>query len=135
MTGEGDTKDRRLAAGRKTLALLRGDSPASVLDEVAKVAPDFPAYVEEFVYGELFERQGLETRDRMVSTLSCLTCMGGVDGPLELYVDIALTAGLTPKEIVEVFLHCLSLAGFPRVQNALLIAGRVFERRRVGLEQ
>lgn len=121
----------RAAAGRELLRALRGDAPSTTRDRVAQVTPDFERYLEDFVYGEVFRRPGISTRDRIVITLSCLVAMGAMDGPIELYVEIGLNAGMTPDELVEVLMQCLSLTGFPRVQAALLCAGRVFERRGV----
>ncbi len=126
-----DSIEARAQAGRELLQSLRGDAPSTIRDQVAEVTPDFERYLEEFVYGELFRRPGISARDRIVVTLSCLVAMGGMDGPIELYVEIGLNAGMSADELVEVLLQCLSLVGFPRVQAALLCAGRVFERRGV----
>jgi 4-carboxymuconolactone decarboxylase len=126
-----DSIEARAQAGREVLETLRAGAPASVLAQVGELTPDFERYLEEFVYGEVFRRPGLSPRDRVVVTLSCLVAMGGMDGPIELYVEIGLNAGMTPDELVEVLMQCLSLVGFPRVQAALLCARRVFERRGV----
>jgi 4-carboxymuconolactone decarboxylase len=130
---QGDSIEARAQAGRAVLETLRGDAPASVLAEVSEVAPDFGRYIHEFVYGELFRRPGLAPRDRIISTLSCLVTMGGMEGPIELYVEIGLNADMSPDELVEVLMQCISLAGFPRVQGALLCARRVFRRRGVSV--
>jgi 4-carboxymuconolactone decarboxylase len=122
----------RIERGRALLAELQQNGPTGVLNEVAEVAPDFQTYIQGFVYGEVFSRTGLDRRDRLIISLSCLIMMGGVEGPIELYVEMSLDAGMSPEEIVEVMLQCVSLAGFPRVQGALLIARKVFRRR--GLE-
>mgnify|MGYP000909109844 CR=1 FL=1 len=130
MTGsDHDSIERRRRDGRELLESLRGEAPASVLDEVAEVAPEFPDYLHEFVYGEIFSRPQLAPRDRILVTLACLVALGGMEKPIELYVEMGLNAGMTPEEIVEALLQCLSLAGFPRVQSALLAARRVFLRR------
>ncbi len=128
-----DSIAARAIAGRAVLEGLRGDAPANVLAQVGELAPDFERYLHEFVYGELFRRPGLAPRDRVVATLCCLVALGGMAGPIELYVEIGLNAGMTPDELVEVLMQCLSLVGFPRVQTALLCARRVFARRGVAV--
>jgi 4-carboxymuconolactone decarboxylase len=125
-----DSIEARARAGREVLETLRAGAPASVLAQVGEVTPDFERYLEEFVYGEVFRRPGLSPRDRVVVTLSCLVAMG-LEGPIELYVELGLNVGMSPDELVEVLMQCLSLVGFPRVQAALLCARRVFERRGV----
>ncbi|MCD6726777.1 MAG: carboxymuconolactone decarboxylase family protein [Solirubrobacteraceae bacterium] len=124
-----DSVEARRRAGRELLESLRGEAPASALNEILEVAPAFADYLHEFVYGEVFSRPGLTPRDRIISTLSCLVTLGGMERPIELYVDMGLNSGMAPAEIVEVLLQCLSLAGFPRVQSGLLAARRVFLRR------
>jgi 4-carboxymuconolactone decarboxylase len=131
----GDSIRNRAREGRAVLESLRGDAPACLLEQVSEVTPDFERYMHEFVYGELFRRPGLAPRDRIIATLCCLVAMGGMEGPIELYVEMGLNVGISPDELVEVLLHCLSLVGFPRVQSALLCARRVFERRGVSVSR
>jgi 4-carboxymuconolactone decarboxylase len=115
----------RLARGQALLdQLLDGADPA-LLRASSEVTGDFARYVLEFAYGDLFQRPGLEMRERMVSGLSCLVAIGGAEPQLELHVRTSLGAGLSPEEVVEVILNCIPYCGFQRVQNALMAAGRV----------
>ena len=51
-------------------------------------------------------------------------------GPqLEVHVNGALNAGLTPSEIVEALLQSVVYCGVPRAVNATLVAKKVFAER------
>jgi 4-carboxymuconolactone decarboxylase len=54
-----------------------------------------------------------------------------VEPQLTGHINAGLNVGLTPEEIVEVIIHCVQYAGFPRAINALTVAKKVFEQRGV----
>src|SRR5690348_9318657 len=117
----------RYERGRELLARWLGEQPATLLEESGAVSEDFSRYVVELAYGDVFQRPGLEQRDRVISGLSCLVASGGLDRQVELHVRAALNLGLTKDEVVEVLINCLPYCGLQRVQNALLAAKRAFD--------
>ncbi len=68
-------------------------------------------------------------RDRELLTLGILTGLGGAEAQLEVRVNGALTAALTPSEIVEALLQSVVYCGVPRAVNATLVAKKVFAER------
>ncbi len=48
---------------------------------------------------------------------------------MELHINTALSAGVTPTEIIETVMHLIPYTGFPRVINALTIVRHVFGQR------
>ena len=58
-----------------------------------------------------------------------LTSQGGEEAELRAHIPLALAVGLTPDEIVEVFLHAAVYCGFPRSINATQIARQIFGER------
>ena len=62
-------------------------------------------------------------------TLGILTAMGGSEPQLEVHIGASLNVGLTPQQIIEVFLHSSVYCGFPRALNAVAAAKRVFAER------
>ena len=58
-----------------------------------------------------------------------LTSQGGEETELLAHIPVALEVGLTPDEIVEVFLHAAVYCGFPRAINATNVARKVFADR------
>lgn len=102
-----------------------------VIESLKDVAPDLGRYVVEFAFGEIYERPGLDLRQRQLVTISALTTLGGAEPQLEVHVNAGLNVGLTAREVVEAILHCIPYTGFPRVLNAIFVAKRVFEQRNV----
>ena len=98
---------------------------------IQDVAPDLGRYVVEFAYGEIYQRLVLDLRQRQLVTISALTALGGVDPQFEVHINAGLNVGLKPREVVEAILHCIPYTGFPRVLNAIFVAKRVFQERRV----
>jgi len=46
-----------------------------------------------------------------------------------------LTAGLTPRDIINAIIHLLPYTGFPKVLNALTVAKEVFIERGVDYKE
>ncbi|GHJ52200.1 hypothetical protein Nm8I071_15070 [Nonomuraea sp. TT08I-71] len=61
--------------------------------------------------------------------LGILTALGDAGAQLEVHVNGALNAGLTPSEIVEALLQAVVYCGVPRAVNATLVAKKVFAER------
>lgn len=102
-------------------------------ENLKDIAPAVSRFMIEFSYGEVYTRPGLDNKQRALVTISSLLTLGTLP-QLELHINAGLTAGLTPEEIIEVFIHLLSYAGFPRVLNAIEIAKKVFAQRGIQVE-
>jgi 4-carboxymuconolactone decarboxylase len=121
----------RFQRGWDRLMEVDAEGGARVVESLQDVAPDLGRYVVEFAYGEIYQRPGLDLRQRQLVTISALTALGGVEPQLEVHINAGLNVGLNPREVVETILHCIPYTGFPRVLNAILVAKRVFEERGV----
>jgi 4-carboxymuconolactone decarboxylase len=86
----------------------------------------FQDFITRYAWGEVWNRPGLDRRQRSMITLAALTALRA-DGELELHVRAALRNGLTPEEIREVILHTAVYAGLPAANSAFAIAQRVLE--------
>jgi 4-carboxymuconolactone decarboxylase len=82
----------------------------------------------EAVFGGIWARPGLDKHYRMLCTLSVLSVLQRLP-QLRTYIHSALTMGLSPRTIQEVFVHCALYGGFPTMVNALGVAREVFEQR------
>jgi 4-carboxymuconolactone decarboxylase len=100
------------------------------VDRAQERASDFTRPFQEFItryaWGEVWNRPGLDRRQRSMITLAALTAVRA-EGELELHVRAALRNGLTPEEIGEVLLHTAVYAGVPAANAAFAIAQRVLE--------
>ncbi len=103
-------------------------SPSKIEGKLKDIAPDISRFMIEFSYGEIYTRPTLDNKQRALITISSLVTQGMLP-QLELHINVGLTAGLTPEEIIETFIHLLSYTGFPKVLNAVEVARKVFEDR------
>jgi 4-carboxymuconolactone decarboxylase len=120
--------DERFERGMKTLQEVSGEGAERVLDALADVSPELAKQVVSWGFGEIYSRPELPPRDRQLVTLGMLTALG-VEAQLEVHINASLNVGLTPKEIVEVFLQSAGYCGFPRALNATFVAKKVFAER------
>lgn len=106
------------------------DAPAYSItfDSLMDLDSELENYIVEFAFGDIYSREGLSDQKKTLITLSSLVTQG-LEPQLKLHVNIGLTIGLTPKEIVGAIIHLLPYTGFPRVLNALNVAKEVFTER------
>ena len=86
----------------------------------------FQEFITRYAWGEVWNRPGLDRRQRSMITLAALTAVRA-EGELELHVRAALRHGLTPEEIREVLLHTAVYAGLPAANAAFAVAQRVLD--------
>lgn len=110
--------------------LQHGSHAASPGSSAVSTAPGVRRFTSEAVFGGIWSRPGLDLRYRMLCTLSVLSVLQRLP-QLRTYIHSALTLGVTPREIQEVFIQCAIYGGFPTMVNALGLAKEVFEQRGV----
>jgi 4-carboxymuconolactone decarboxylase len=81
--------------------------------------------VTEYCWGKLWGRPGLDRRQRSMLNLAMISIL---NRPHELKAHIrgALTNGLTPQEICEIFLQVAIYAGVPAAVDSFRIANECF---------
>lgn len=117
----------RLENGQETLAQVDGVAAANVMHSLADIAPDVGKYILEFAFSDIYNRPGLDLKQREMIT--ALLIQGDTADQLQVHLNGALNVGLTKTEIVETMIHCIPYIGFPRVLNGLTVARHVFETR------
>ncbi|TMR97899.1 carboxymuconolactone decarboxylase family protein [Nonomuraea basaltis] len=118
--------------GRAKYDEVYGEGAADrLLAALSGPGSDLGRYGVEFNFGEIYSRPGLDLTQRQIASIASLVNIGGVEPQLTGHINAGLNVGLTPEEIVEVIIHCVQYAGFPRAINALNVAKKVFEQRGV----
>jgi 4-carboxymuconolactone decarboxylase len=74
--------------------------------------------IVEVVYGDVYTRTELSTRDRELATVAALVSLGR-SAQLPQHLRASLKAGLTPQELAEVIMQTAVVAGFPPAMNAM----------------
>lgn len=113
----------------KGLALMRdmvgAEQADTICDRFKDLHPDFERFVMEFVMADLYARDGLDLKTRLLCTVSALTVLGRQD-QLRVHIQRALGAGATQQELEEVILQMCAFGGFPATWDALNTAKSVF---------
>jgi 4-carboxymuconolactone decarboxylase len=113
--------------GERTRREVLGDEHVDRAQARAtELTQPFQDFITRYAWGEVWNRPGLDRRQRSMITLAALTAVRA-EGELELHVRAALRNGLTPEEISEVLLHTAVYAGVPAANAAFAIAQRVLE--------
>lgn len=111
--------------GRDVMAKLHGDRATqgyaapgnSITGEL------YPAAIR-YGYGELWNRPGLDHRQRMLCAIAAFTAMG-LESQLRKFSKSALNVGLKREEIIEAVIQTGPYGGFPRALNGLAILSEV----------
>ncbi|NDK88877.1 4-carboxymuconolactone decarboxylase [Gordonia desulfuricans] len=98
-------------------ALARTDGTASAT---------LQQFVTEHVWDAVWNREGLERRDRSLLNIGILTALRAHE-ELVGHVRGALTNGLTQEEIVEAIVHTAGYCGAPAALSAMKVAQQVFD--------
>ncbi len=73
--------------------------------------------IVEFVYGDVYTRPGLSTRDREIAAVATLVATGR-SSQLPQHLRASLKAGVTGEELGEIILQTATISGFPPAMNA-----------------
>jgi 4-carboxymuconolactone decarboxylase len=120
------TSEQRRRRGEAILKRISGGTGGPILAPLGEIARDFPSYILEFVFGDIFSRRPLDLKSREIAAVAALAAIGDTDRQLRVHIGNALKTGCTRAEVVEVLIQTAVFAGFPRAMNALFTARDVF---------
>ncbi|MFL6163502.1 MAG: carboxymuconolactone decarboxylase family protein [Jatrophihabitantaceae bacterium] len=89
------------------------------------IGDDFRRLATQHTFGGSWSRPGLDTRTRALVSVTIAAALGTRD-PLRGQLRIALNNGVTPDEIVELFIHLEAYAGAARAFDSYQVALEVF---------
>lgn len=125
----------RFQAGMDTVITMVGEKGvADTLEGINQFFPDFYNILIEFGFGEVYSRPELDLKQREFLTLSSLITQGA-EGQLPFHIRAALNLGISPKEILEIVLHCTPYAGFPKGCAALAVVMGVFKELGIQVDE
>lgn len=87
---------------------------------------EIQAFVTEHVWDAVWNRPGLQRRDRSLLNIGILTALRATE-ELAGHVRGALTNGLTRAEITEAIIHTVGYCGAPAALSAMRVAQQVFD--------
>jgi 4-carboxymuconolactone decarboxylase len=103
-------------------------------EQVRSVAPALEEHTQERLYGAVWNRPGLNHRDRSLITIAALIARGQAPA-LGYYADRALENGVTAREISETIVHLAYYSGWGAAMAAVGPVSEVFAKRGIGRDQ
>jgi 4-carboxymuconolactone decarboxylase len=103
-------------------------------DQVRSVAPALEQYTQQRLYGDVWQRAGLNRRDRSLVTIAALIARGEAPA-LTYYADQALENGVKPSEISETITHLAYYSGWGKAMATIGPVGQAFARRGISPDQ
>lgn len=114
-------KSIRWEKGAAKMKELFGQEPKpGVIDS------DFLKITVENLFGDIWNRPGLELRDRSMITVAALTVLGR-EPELKIHLRGALNVGISREMINEMMIHLAHYGGWPVGVNGWRVAKEVFE--------
>ncbi|TCK04201.1 carboxymuconolactone decarboxylase family protein [Marinobacterium mangrovicola] len=108
-----------LAAGTRNQTSLAG---APVQGPLFDFAPAIDTYLKAHLFGDIFERDNLDWKDRELATVSMLSALTGAESQVGSHVNISMNAGVTAdqlRQLVEVLNKKVDTAAAKRAGDAL----------------
>lgn len=123
-----DSNEALDARGREIMAKLHGERSTGgyAAPGNAITGALYPSAIR-YGYGELWDRPGLDHRERMLVAIAAFTGLG-LEGQLRKFAQSALNIGLTQNEVIEAVIQTGPYSGFPRALNGLAILTEVFPK-------
>jgi 4-carboxymuconolactone decarboxylase len=95
-----------------------------------KMMPTMPKDFMEMIWGNAFNKDGLDAKTRLMVMIAGMTVQGAPAEPMfKATVRHAVQAGATEKEIAEVVYQMSMLGGLPAMTRALGFAQEVFAEK------
>jgi 4-carboxymuconolactone decarboxylase len=115
--------ERGLAMRKKVLGAGHVEKAMAAADKHTQPLQDI---VNEFAWGAIWTRPGLEPRIRSMLTVTMLTALNR-SHELKTHLRGAMNNGVTREEIVEILLHAGIYCGFPAAVEGFRVAQEVFK--------
>ena len=126
-----ETMEERKEQGRQVYRRMFDDKKLAGLEgaiEAKGFGSSVALLAQEFAFGSVWARPGLERKLKSVVTITALVTLGR-DDELKKHLTVGLNFGLTPQEIEEIIIQTIPYVGFPAAGHAMEIARNVLKER------
>lgn len=111
------------------LMLKFNDDAISRLDDnLYPIAPDLVEMLINSIYGNIYQRGILTTKERHIATLSALIAIGGSERQLSFQGLAAYKLGITKDEVQEILIQNAVFSGFTRAMNAAVVLDEAYQK-------
>jgi 4-carboxymuconolactone decarboxylase len=92
--------------------------PSRAQQLMGDIAPKLAELTDDVLFGDVWERPGLSSRDRSLITVAALTALARTE-QLKSHMRLALQNGVTEAEMSELITHLAFYAGWPCAASAV----------------
>ena len=106
-----------------------GEPPLYPIDDPNSLEMEVQRFIEEYHWGAIHARPGLDPKSRALCSLSAMTVQGQYDRQIRRLIQGALHVGATPQEIMEVFFQLVFYGSYTNSRTAMRVARSVFTEK------
>ncbi|MEE4541730.1 carboxymuconolactone decarboxylase family protein [Streptomyces sp. V4-01] len=112
--------------GLEALRAVDGPHGVDVVRSLDDIAPDLGRYLVEYVFGDIYARDGLALPLRELASVAMCTALGTAAPQLRVHIRGFLNVGGSREEVVELMTQLAGYAGFPAALNGVAAAREIF---------
>ena len=112
-----------------------GEPPLYPVDDPNSLEMEVQKFLEEYHWGAIHARPGLDAKSRSLCSLSAMTVQGQYDRQIRRLIEGALHVGATPQEIMEVFFQLVFYGSYTNSRTAMRVARSVFVEKGLGASE
>ncbi len=112
-----------------------GDITIYYTDDPESEEMQLERLINEYNWGAIYSRPHLDAKSRAMCALVAITVMGHYDRQLRRRISGALRVGMTPTEIMEVFIQLTLYGGYFTTRTAMRIARSVFNEEGIASQE
>lgn len=128
------SNNTRRSLGFEMLNKIDGHAGDAVYKKMHSFCPDLADTLIEYVFGEIYPREGLDLKLKEMAVVAALTAMGNAAPQLKVHLNAAFNVGCTVQEVKEIILEMSGYSGFPSCLNGMTALMDVLkERETLGL--
>jgi 4-carboxymuconolactone decarboxylase len=102
----------------------------SASNEIGALAPEFVKLTQDLLFGDIWNRPELSSRDKSLITVTVLATLNRIE-QIDFHLNKALENGLTKEELVAAMTHIAFYAGWPSAYSGLTHLKNVLEKRTI----
>ena len=115
--------------GREAYDFHIGEPSLYPVDDPESVEMEVQRFIEEYHWGAINSRPVLTPKARAICALSSMTVLGQYDRQIRRRIEGALRVGMTPQEIMEIFVQLMLYGGYINSRTAMRVARSVFNEQ------
>lgn len=109
----------RYDKGWEKLKEIHGETGEKVINSLKEISIDLVRFIVEHAYGDIYTREGLDLKSKIIVVVASLTAIGTAQPQLKVHINAALNIGVSIDELKEVILQMAVYCGFPNCLNGM----------------